>query len=212
MSSDPAPPPIGGADRPEPPPVYRHGVAPPTQPGAIPEPARGSVWPTVIGVIAIVLGVFSAIGALWGMVSPHIMGAFVSRMPGQSASAMQGFLDRFFVWMIVSQVITLLLAVWLLIGGVAMTVRRTWAANACRGWAVAKGLFVVVQQYFVIQIVEYQFQAMKMSGAPAMAGNLQTITTVSSVVFGLLWGLALPVFMLIWFSRRRIKQEMRSWT
>ena len=32
------------------------------------------------------------------------------------------------------------------------------------------------------------------------------------VIIGLLWGWALPVFFLIWFSRAGVRSEVRSWS
>lgn len=49
-------------------------AAPPTSPGNVTALKPASVWPMVVGVIAVVLGGFGILGGIWGIVAPLIMG------------------------------------------------------------------------------------------------------------------------------------------
>jgi len=48
----------------------------------------------------------------------------------------------------------------------------------------------------------------------AMLGVFGTVMAIIGpmiLVFAIVWGWALPIFMLIWFSRRKIKAEIAQW-
>ncbi len=46
---------------------------------------------------------------------------------------------------------------------------------------------------------------------PGFFGTLMAIIGPVIFVFAIVWGWALPIFMLIWFSRRKIKAEIAQW-
>ncbi len=64
---------------------------------------------------------------------------------------------------------------------------------------------VLIQQEF-LQEMQAQDPNLAVIGTTAMQGFAAV-----GVVFALLWGLALPVFMLIWFARRTIKEQVAQW-
>ena len=46
---------------------------------------------------------------------------------------------------------------------------------------------------------------------PGFFGTFMAILGPLTLVLGIVWGWALPIFMLIWFSRRKIKAEIAQW-
>ncbi|MEE9128565.1 MAG: hypothetical protein V3T84_00995 [Phycisphaerales bacterium] len=189
-------------------------MTPPTDAGAI--PPKPSSWPMVIGVIAIVFGSLATLGGCFGLGSSLFIDQFMSLMPqgedSELTSAMQGLKPV----MIISASLTMVLAIVLLIGGIGVLRCRAWGRSTCLTWAGLKMVLVVCNSVLSYVLQQAQFQAM--AEDPNMAGSMpgflpalmQAMGAVGLVV-GLLWGWALPVFMLIWFSRRKIKAEVAQW-
>ena len=105
------------------------------------------------------------------------------------------------------------LAVLLLIGGVGVLRRRAWAPRACNTWAVLKVLLVIANAVvgYAVQkqtLLWMQGQSARMPpGWGAISGSMPGMTAC----FALLWGWALPVFLLIWLARGTIKEEIAPW-
>lgn len=190
-------------------PEYPHdpsaASAPPTRPGPLPAPPRTSKWPTILGVIAIVLGVLGVLGGVWGFVAPAVMPHIMPDIPSEVAAE----LERTKGWTMISSALTLALALLLAVSGVGLTNRRLWSVSVARLWAVLKMLLVVVGVGMAWQIQSVSFRANP--GVPPGGTGFTTSIQIMSLVFGLVWGWALPVFMLIWLSRPRIKAETEAW-
>ena len=67
-------------------------LAPPTQPGAIAAPPRPSNWPTVIGIIAIVVGAGGILLNMWGAGMPLLMRWFSWAMVEGQAESLRAWL------------------------------------------------------------------------------------------------------------------------
>ena len=94
----------------------------------------------------------------------------------------------------------------LLVGGVQLIRRRPSAAYWCVTWSILKMIMTVATAVTTAAMQRDQFEAM---GGPSAAMGPMLI--VFSFVFGLLWGWALPVFMLVWFSMRWVRQQVADW-
>ena len=44
-----------------------------------------------------------------------------------------------------------------------------------------------------------------------MIGSITSYAVWAGMAFGFLWLAALPVFVLIWFNRAKVKQDIRAW-
>lgn len=188
-------------------------VAPPTRPGMVAEPpARQSGWPKVIGIIAIVLGSLGILGAVYGAVSPLVMGPLARMMPAEHAAGVEA-MQEFSVRVVLVSLLALAVAVWLLVGGIALVKRRRSSRKTCLTWAVVKMLFVVLNSVISYAMVEAQMEAMMQQSpnTPGMPAGFMSGFSAIGLVFGICWGWALPVFMLIWFSRGEIKAEVAQW-
>jgi hypothetical protein len=198
-------------------------ATPPTAPGPLPVYTAPSKWPTVIGVIAIVFGVFGALGGVWGALSPlfidMVFGSTATPLPPQAAAQLE--IQREWAgWTVGLSIAGGLLAVLLLIAGIGLTMRRAWCAGTARTWAWLKIAFAFVNTYVAYRVAtETMPLALKAAGGtatapalpPAAVAAFTDVVAVISVVFGLAWGLALPVFVLIWFGRSKIRAEMSTW-
>jgi len=177
-------------------------ATPPMQP--VPSGDR-STWPTVLGTIAIIFGAGGILGGVWGIVSPAVMEALVSSAPGPAPESFREMLDVMSAWRVWTTPLALLgigAAGLLLAAGVLVIKRRPKATKALKMWAVLR--IVLVLAGCALGLV-LQNSLKDVSGAPP----LQIAWVIA--LFGLLWGCALPVFILVWLTREGVKTEIRRW-
>ena len=91
--------------------------------------------------------------------------------------------------------------------------RRRWGVGTCRAWAVLKILLVLVNT-----VVGYYLQHGSLTAiseqTPAgaqMSPEFVDAMVVLGLIIGIAWSCALPVFMLIWLGRGKIKSETSAW-
>lgn len=183
---------------------------PPLSPGTVPQ-AR-TVWPTVLGVLAIIFGSLGFLQGILSLIGPLI----VSHLPNMTAQS--GF-DPFAGmadwrgWLLIIALLTSLAGATLLIGGLLLLSRRAQSRNIILGWSVGKMLLAVFSSYVGYRIQQAQFASMAQSGNN-MAGmqSFMSIFGVVGVFIGVIWAWALPVFMIVWFVRRPVRLELRTWS
>ena len=192
-------------------------MTPPTDAGAI--PPKPSSWPMVIGVIAIIFGSLATLQGCMGLGWPLVAGLFTSVMPEDQAE-MMNTTEPLMPLMIISAGLTMVIAIVLLIGGIGLTKRSPGSPKTCRIWAGSKMLLVVYASIVGYLVQQAQMEAMQRmleddpntAGAmPGIIGTIMAIVGPLFLVFAIIWGWALPIFMLIWFSRRKIKAEIAQW-
>ncbi len=191
---------------------YLSAVAPPTEPGLAAIPAEPSAWPKVIGIIAIVLGAAGFLGGLYGALSPLFLEAMLKVMPPGQEAILEVARD-FAVWTVASSLVGVVVAVVLLVAGIGLVRRRQWSVGTVRAWAVIKVLLVIATSVLGYMVAQAQFAAMSQAqaGAAPMPADFGRLLSMFAVVIGLVWGWALPVFVLIWFARSKVKAETASW-
>ncbi|MCH8969802.1 MAG: hypothetical protein IIA66_11880 [Planctomycetes bacterium] len=183
-------------------------VAPPTQPGTIASPQRPANWPTAIGIIAIVFGTLGTLGGLLGALSPVTIAIFSEFMlPGQEEG-----LQQTMAWSVAYGIGGMIIAILLLIGGIRLRSRRRQAVVLIRTWAIVKILLSVGGTVIGYQSVQLQMEAIQNDpSSPIMNTGIMGTFGMVGMVVGLLWAFVLPVFMLAWFARKKIKSETESW-
>ena len=192
-------------------------VAPPTQAGVIAANAALPVWPKVIGIISIVLGAGGMLGNIWSVVAMLMVDTFAgmaaqfSPGPQMSAEMWSGGRSGSLLCIYVAMFV---LAVLLLAGGIGLVRRRRWAPKVCVGWALGK-----IAAAFATAAVGYQMQEAQMKmfandpnlAATGMSGGPMGAMVLVTMVFIVIWLGAYPVFMLVWLSRRGVKEYVASW-
>ncbi len=179
----------------------------PVVPG--PLPVKKSGWPTAIGVITVVLGSLGALSGIWSIVGQFLMSA-LSQIPGQKETI--ALLTHWRPWLIAIAAATIIVAILLLFGGITLMRRRAFSRSLILVWAALKIVLVIVSSVITYQLNEAQFAVMQQSGMN-MSGmqGVMNIAGIASVIVSLVWGMALPVFMIIWFMRPRVMREMNQW-
>jgi hypothetical protein len=191
------------------------GIAatPPTEAARMDTPQQPSSWPTVLGVIAVAFGILGILGGLWGIIAPFVMNAMIAAMGPSPPTAMIETMQQSKAWTVVASLLNVIVAILLLSGGVGLLKRRGWAPRVSMAWAVLKmvlvmvgvGIGYVVQQRMAETMIQHG------SGGPAPPAFLTGLALLG-LCFSVAWGWALPVFMLIWFSRSSIRGETKGWT
>ena len=193
------------------------GITPPSDPAEM--PPSPSTWPTAIGVIAIVLGGVGALFGCFGAFSPLFMGMMQSIAPEGQVTGLEGMMD-WVVWIVAVSIAAMLIAVLLLVAGIGITKRRAWGPKVALVWAGLKMIFVIVHSVigYLVQIA--QFEAMQEAiangqnmptGMGTFMGIMMQALGIFWVLIGVLWGWALPVFLFVWFARKKIRTETAGW-
>lgn len=207
VTGDPAD--ASGVPTPPAPPVA--GVVPPMQPSAVVGEAVPSAWPTVLGVLAIILGSLWILGGVWAIVAPIVLrGAFGDFMDQQITWYSIGGAWR--LGLLSVAVLSLATAVLLLIGGIKLARRKPGAATLLAVWSIAMivltcantGMQYALQDEYLKQI------AAQTQGVPGGRTVIKTSMTIG-LSCGALIGFSGPVFVLWWFRRRVIREEVATW-
>lgn len=189
---------------------FNSPIAPPTHIDANLQQPQQTAWPTILGTVMLVFGILAMLGACLGSVTPLLADLFASILPDEEDAML---VAGGWAWFVVSSSIVLMsLAGLQITGGLGLLRRRAWAVRASVIWAIAKIVVVTVNI-----VPNYMMQMQQMSeqndtaGLPGGTESFVLAILILSVLFGLLWGWALPVFSLFWFARSKIKQETAQW-
>ncbi len=189
--------------RPPEPPV----TAPPSEMGEmVPVP---SSWPIAIGIIGIVLASLGLFGGCCGLVSPLMMNFFKGMASGNMP---QQRIDQIFasqpptMWIIPASLVGLALSTLMLVGCIGLTRRRAGGVSLCKAWA-----WINIPWTLIVLVVGSYFQLRVPAGAQQMGAGFQYFGVVIGACYGLSFGVGFPLFLLIWFARRPVKDDIAAW-
>ena len=183
-------------------------TAPPSEMGDL-VPQR-SGWPTAIAVSAIVVASLGLAGGCCGMLSPLMMDYFMGMAASGNMSQEQ--IDSMraaqppIVWIMPASLIGLALASLLLTGGIGLARRRAGGIGLCKIWA-----WISIPWTMISLVAAAYFQLRVPAEAQQMGAGFQYFGLVVGACYGLTIGIGFPVFMLLWFSRAKIKDEVAAW-
>jgi hypothetical protein len=160
------------------------------------------VWPKAIGIPAIIFGGLGVLSL--GMQSLMWIGAAMD--PDNPLGEMFGSVADRLVLMALAGA---LLSVLLLIGGIGLVSRRRWSVGVFRVWAVL-GMLLVAGWWMALGPLVSQFFG-GMAEAPPDADAVGSFFMVMMMCGSVLFGILPSLFVLIWFGRRRIKEEVSGW-
>jgi len=205
---------------------------PPLLPAYVPPP-RKPIWHKVIGIISICLG---GLGLLCGLINmivgtavQSMMSAFskikISRVPPTTGPdsrpapgpdvPMEDFnpFEMFNIpdWIhytqMAFQILTLVAAALLLWAGVSLLQQRRRGLGLHVGYVVLQTIAVVGTAAVTVAFMH----SIRVPGAPPFFRWIMTMQSVFGVIMQLLFGLAYPVFLVIWFARKNVRAQVRGW-
>ena len=184
-------------------------MTPPSEVGEVPR--KPPSWPGAIGTISIVFGAMGLVCyaclSLQTMATPLIVGMVPEDQRPPTPQGIQLFVQIFQLCAAAG------LSVWLLIAGIGMTRRRPWARSHTVGWSVAKILLSFISTtmgvVFASATVDQINSQLSKGGTPPFTVSITWVMVF--VAIALVWALLWPVFLLIWFSRGAVKDEVAAW-
>lgn len=186
---------------------------PPEMPGT-----NQTVWHRVLGIICIVFGAGAALMSVISTVGQKTMSKFTEQqleVTGQDPAAYAALMEEWSGKLMALGGATALVALVLAAGGVLLLLKKRKAATALKVWA---GLKIALVLITIPVTAGFQKANMEVAFGGAMAGEGAEIAAsatrvglVVTIAFGVIWGLILPVFNLIWFSRKKIKEQVAFW-
>ena len=172
----------------------------------------------MIGIIAIIFGsgglLSSAIGPLSILMVRTQMETFVKQ--GADQAKVDDYLARLNQITYSSAAANAVLGLLLLTGGILILRHRRAGSPTLQVWSFLKitvgGLFLFKSASLSRLQMDIMLNSNAMGGSEAqMIGSITSYAVWAGLAFGFLWLAALPVFMLIWFNRMKVKQEISSW-
>lgn len=179
-----------------------------------------SKWPTVIGSIAIVFAAGALLQSLAAPLGPLMIRSQMEEFAKQGVDQgrIDEYLRQFGTFTYTSAAVLGAVAVLLLAGGILLIKRRRVSPLLLQVWAmlkiVAGGFFIFKQMAISRLQMEIIFDTASGVGGAQGAQVFGQITTYAmwfGLAFGLLWIAAFPVFLIVWFNRQRIKDQVASW-
>lgn len=196
--------------------------APPTVPGELRHWKTEPSWPMAIGIIAIVFGVGGVLVSGYGVLSAFTLSALSAWVPQSPDGSTQSMFDAMAQWkypLAIASGFGVPVACVLLAGGILLVRRRPAARTLILIWAALRALQGAVATIVQALMQRDQMQAMEASMAaqgaggppPGFFGTMSQVMMIATLVFGLLWVIALPTFMAIWFTRPGVLATVKRW-
>lgn len=188
--------------------------SPPTT--ALPLAPARPAWPVVLGVLAIIFGVFGVLQGCGGGFSVAMIAIVRQHVPPDKARVVTS-VQRLAPWIIANGIAGASLGALLLVAGIALVARRAWSARALVVWSLLKIPFVLSASVLGYLVQHAQLEAMEEmvrqdpsvpAAMPGIVARLAATMGVVMVLLSVLWGWALPVFVLIWLSRRKVREDL----
>jgi hypothetical protein len=166
--------------------------------------AKGPAWPTAVGIISL------CVAGLFGLMT---IGGLLMNVLGlgnvQQHQMMANMPDSFKTNQWLSGLFTIATYVVLAIGGVMLLKRRRAARTLHVAYALM-GILVAIAG-LVLTIAIMNNMQMPANSPPQAQAMLKPMMAVGAI-FGMVFALAYPTFVLIWFTRPKVAQHIQTWT
>lgn len=194
-------------------------AAPPTTQGDFVPVKPPESWPTVIGVISIIFGSLGVLSGACGGAFLLLSGPLVSMIPEAQASEMEVQLSSGLPYPVLQGGVMLLefvISVMMLVGGIMLLRRKRSARGLLVGTAWLDLLSNTVGAVVGFLVMQAQMKSMQENAEMAQqmpAGIGALVQGAGGVMVFVQWlFLAIwPVFVLIWFSRSKIRESVEAW-
>lgn len=187
--------------------------APPTAPGPLGVQAKPPVWPTVIGVLGILLSALIFLGGLCGILmstpAEFLPLGVDTEDPGVKAAQTAKT-----VWSYASFAIWVPIGVLLLVASIGLLRRKQKAARIMRIWAVIDIVATLIDMAiaFSLELALQEAARVAMADPGQMPGaRIEQVGLVAVYAIGMVIALAPAIFILIWFGLDEIKLETAEW-
>ena len=177
---------------------------------------RRTWWPAVMGVLAVIFGAF---GVLSGCCCSLAGQTALVRLPTEvdlgPLLSVGGTAPAHPIWGPISSFLDWVLNGILLASGIGLARRRLWGVRVTRLWAYLMIPYVVLVALVSLADVRQMLADLPQGGG--LHGGVDPLADLARRLMivwaccGIALGLSSPLVMLWWFSRGRIKAEIRTW-
>jgi crotonobetainyl-CoA:carnitine CoA-transferase CaiB-like acyl-CoA transferase len=168
--------------------------------------AKKPSWPTVVGIISLcVAGLFG----LMTIVGPLISAVADRFQSAQQREMMASMPDWFHPYQWIGGLFTIATYAVLAIGGAMLLKRRRAGRTLHVAYALMGILMAIAGLVVMITMMNYMTLP---PNAPPQAQAMVKPMMAFSAIFGMVFALAYPTFVLIWFTRPKVVQHIRTWT
>ena len=189
---------------------------PPIAPSDLPGPKRS--WNRTVGVIALIFGILGFLGALIAPVSLRFTKIMMKTFEEQGADSadVADYIEKLSSLSMMSTIALAILGIMLAVGGIFLMKTKRLGSPLLKIWAVLKIVFGIFVNYKNYGLTQQQMEIQTSVGGmdPTAAEMTESITNIAvlvGMIFGTLWVIALPVFLLIWLNRSKIKTDISTW-
>lgn len=174
----------------------------------------GPKWPKVIGIISIVLAVLSFFGAVSSFFTPKMLRFQVSM--GQFKGSMEdfdAFLAKYHWYFLLGACVALVSGILLISGGISLLRSKKAGKTLLLAYALITLLFASFSIYMTLgsSMLSEQMTAMFGSAQDSPEAAAGRIGGLIGGIIGTAFSMAYPVFLLIWFSRGAVKNDIRNY-
>ncbi|MCB9850448.1 MAG: hypothetical protein H6817_07050 [Phycisphaerales bacterium] len=194
-------------------PVNAPRMAPPVDAGNSFLQHESAKWSRVIGIVVIVCGAMGTLGGVVGIVGQINHGKLRMWVVEEQRVAYDVDMN-WQVWIYAEQAMRLAAGVFAIVAGTKLIKRLGSSMHLLRAWSVFKLILVVASVAIGYRIAQEKIGVALDDPRYQSAGMTEGfMKTIAQLTMGCitLWGLALPVFLLVWFARDRIKAEVATW-
>jgi len=185
--------------------------APPGMEPRLPEIPDGGSWAKVIGILGIVFGGGALLLGVIGVVGQNFT---LQQYDGMGIT--KEMLAQHARFLNVVPIVSLALGFLLLLGGILLVMKKPVSRTILLIWAMLKITFALWQAplelAFQKDLIPLQQKMLAKGDAktPDLSAIMETMGPIFQIV-SVLWLCALPIFMLIWFMRARIRMQVSGW-
>lgn len=178
----------------------------------------GSGWPKTLGIITMVFGALGSLGGLVAVINPFLLSKQLESyvQMGADAAAVNAYIDKMVPYQITVAVLTFTAGLLLLAGGITLLKKRAIAVKLLLAWGVYKigiGIHTTIQGFPMVREQMEIMQSANAFGGDAgeAIGQITSIATTFGLIASLVWVAVLPVFLFVWFSRAKIREQVKAW-
>ena len=168
--------------------------------------AKGPAWPTVVGIISLcvagLFGLMTAVGPLISAVTERFQSA-------QQRQMMENMPGWFHPYQWIGGLFTIATYAVLAIGG-AMLLKRRRAGRTLHVAYALMGILVAISG-LVVMITMMNHMPLPPNAPPQAQAMIKPMMAFGAI-FGMVFALAYPTFVLIWFNRPKVTEHIRTWT
>ncbi len=164
--------------------------------------ARKPSWPTVVGIISL------CVAGLFGLMM--IVGLVINAFGGtaQQRQMMENMPDWYKTHQWLASLFTIATYAVLAIGG-AMILKRRRAGRTLHVAYALMGILVAIAG-LIVAVTMMNCMTMPPNSPPQAQAMIKPMMAVSAI-FGMVFALAYPTFLLIWFTRPKVTEHIRTW-